>query len=79
MNMSIQSMNISNIALLSKAKGENDKNRINLQTGNAIILSVIISIITIIIVALIKPIFPQLFNVDKICITYISIRLIGFI
>lgn len=35
-------MNTSNIALLSKAKGENDKKRINLQTGNAMILSIII-------------------------------------
>lgn len=78
MNMSIQSMNISNIALLSKAKGENDKKRINLQTGNSILLGIIISVITILIVILIKPIFPFLFNVDKICITYISIRLIGF-
>lgn len=78
MDMSIQSMNISNIALLSKAKGENDKKRINLQTGNSILLSIIISMITILIVILIKPIFPSLFNVDKICITYISIRLIGF-
>lgn len=79
MNMSIQSMNISNIALLSKAKGENDNTRINLQTGNAVIISIIISVITILVVVLIKPIFPQLFNVDKICVTYISIRLIGFI
>lgn len=79
MNMTIQSMNISNIALLSKAKGENNSKRIHLQTGNSIILSTIISIITILIITLIKPIFPQLFNVDKICITYISIRLIGFI
>ena len=79
MNMAVQSMNISNIALLSKAKGENDKKRLNMQTGNAIILNIIISIITILIVILIKPIFPQLFNVDKICITYISIRLIGFL
>ncbi len=79
MNMSIQSINISNIALLSKSNGENNKKRINLQTGNSIILSIIISLITILIVMLINPIFPQLFNVDKICITYISIRLIGFI
>ena len=79
MDMFIKSMNISNVALISKAKGENDKKRINLQTGNSIILSIIISIITILIVILIKPIFPKLFNVDKICITYISIRLTGFI
>lgn len=79
MNMSIQSMNVSNIVLLSKAEGENDKKRINLLTGNTLYLSIIISIITILIVILIKPIFPELFNVDKICNTYISIRLVGFI
>lgn len=78
MNMPIQSMNISNIALLSKAKGESDKKRLINQTGNAIMLSTIIAIITILIINIIKPIFPQIFNVNKVCITYISIRLIGF-
>lgn len=79
MNMPIQSMNISNIALLSKAKGENNEKRIKNQTGNSIILSIIIAIITIFIINIIKPFFPQVFNVDQICVTYISIRLIGFL
>ena len=35
--------------------------------------------ITILIIYSIRPIFPQLFNVDRICITYMTIRLIGFI
>lgn len=79
MDMFIKSMNISNVALISKAKGENDTERIKIQTGNSVIASVIISTIIIFIIILVKPSFPALFNVDKICITYISIRLVGFI
>lgn len=79
MDMFIKSMNISNVALISKAKGENDNEKIKIQTGNSVISSVIISAIIIFIIILIKPTFPVIFNVDKICITYITIRLCGFV
>ena len=73
MQMSIQSINISNIALLSKAIGEKDKTQMKLITGNSIIITFFISIITILFVYFIRTIFPDVFNVDKVCITYISI------
>ena len=79
MQMSIQSINISNIALLSKAIGEKDKTQMKLITGNSIIITFFISIITILFVYFIRTIFPDVFNVDKVCITYITVRLIGFI
>lgn len=79
MQMSIQSINVSNIALLSKAIGEKNNEQIKLITGNSIIITIVISILTIILVYIIKPIFPILFNVDEVCITYITVRLIGFI
>lgn len=79
MQMSIQSINVSNIALLSKAIGEKNNEQIKLITGNSIIITIVISTLTILLVYIIKPIFPILFNVDDICITYITIRLIGFI
>lgn len=50
-----------------------------LLTGNAVMITVLIAIITMLIMYGIRPIFPQLFNVDQICITYMTIRLIGFI
>lgn len=79
MQMSIQSINVSNIALLSKAIGEKNNEKIKLITGNSIIITIVISILIILLVYIIKPIFPILFNVDEVCITYITIRLIGFI
>lgn len=79
MQMSIQTVNVSNNTLVAKAIGENNKEKLKLITGNAIIMTLIISIITIIAVLAIQPIFPSLFEVDKICITYLTIRLIGFI
>ena len=78
MQMSIQSINVSNIALLSKARGEKNDEQMKITTGNSIIITIAISIITILLVYVIRPIFPGLFNVNKICITYITIRLIGF-
>lgn len=79
MQMSIQSINVSNIALLSKAIGEKNNEQIKLITGNSLIITIVISILTILLVYIIKPIFPILFNVDEVCITYITVRLIGFI
>ena len=79
MQMSIQALNVSNIAVLSKTIGEKSTEKTKIITGNTIILTILISIITIVIVYFIRPVLPELFNVDKICITYITIRLIGFI
>lgn len=79
MQMSIQAINVSNIALLAKARGEKNHEQMKIITGNSIIITIVISIITILLVYVIRPIFPGLFNVNKICITYITVRLIGFI
>lgn len=79
MQMSIQTVNVSNNTLVAKAIGEKNEEKLKLITGNAIIMTLIISIITIFVVFIIQPIFPDLFEVDKICITYLTIRLLGFI
>lgn len=79
MQMSIQAINVSNIALLAKARGEKNNEKMKLVTGNSIITAIIISIMTSLIIYTTRHIFPILFNVDKICITYITIRLIGFV
>ena len=79
MQMSIQTINVSNNNLVAKAIGEKDNNRVKLMTGNAIIMTILVSMITILIVAMIEPVLPTLFKVDSICIIYLNLRLIGFI
>lgn len=79
MQMSIQTINVTNSSLIAKAIGEKNDNRIKLVSGNSIILTLIISIITILIILIVMPIFPALFNVDKICNIYLLLRLVGFI
>lgn len=79
MQMSIQTIHVSNNTLVSKAVGEENKEKVSLATGNAVIMATLVSIITIILVYIIQPTFPELFKVDKICITYLTIRLMGFI
>lgn len=79
MQMSIQTINVSNNTLVAKSLGEKDFSKLELITGNSLILTLVISLLTIILVFLIQPIFPQLFNVDAIATTYLTIRLFGFI
>lgn len=79
MQMSIQSINVSNNTLVAKSLGEGNLNKSKLITGNSIILTLFISIITIVLIAFIQPVFPILFNVDTIAISYLTIRLFGFI
>ena len=78
MQMSIQSLNVSNIAVLSKTIGEKNTEKAKQITGNSILITIAISLITIIIIYFANPVFPKLFNVDQIFITYMTIRLIGF-
>ncbi len=79
MQMSIQTINVTNTALVAKELGKKDNEKVKLISGNSLILTIIVSIITILVIICIKPIFPVLFNVDAICNTYLSIRLMGFI
>ena len=79
MQMSIQTINVTNNSLIAKSIGEKDNIKVKLTSGNSILMSIIISAITIIIVYILKPTFPALFNVDSICNKYLIIRLIGFL
>ena len=79
MQMSIQTINVSNSTLVAKAIGEKDDEKLKLITGNSMLITFVISLVTILIIYIIQPIFPALFEVDKICNNYLSVRLIGFI
>ena len=79
MQMSIQTLNVSNNTLVAKSLGEKNINKLKLITGNSLILTILISVFTIALVFFIQPIFPSLFKVDTIATTYLTIRLFGFI
>ena len=79
MQLSIQTINVTNSSLIAKAIGENEDDKIKIISGNSVFLTIIISIITIVLALIIRPVLPELFNVDKICNVYLTIRLIGFI
>ena len=79
MEMGIHAIHVSNNTLVAREIGKDDKSQIKLFAGNAILMTVLFSIITIVVTYFLSPVFPSLFNVDKICITYLIIRLFGFI
>lgn len=79
MQMSIQTINVSNSTLVAKSLGEKNTDKIKLFIGNSLIFAIGISIFIIVVVFLIHPIFPPLFNVDNIATVYLTIRLFGFI
>ena len=79
MQMSIQTINVSNNTLVAKALGKNDISKLKIITGNSIILTFAISLITIILIIFVQPILPSLFNVNIVANTYLTIRLFGFI
>lgn len=79
MQMGIQTINVSNNTLVAKYLGEKDEEKVKLFTGNSIILTFVLSILTILLIFVIHPIFPALFKVDKIANIYLIIRLLGFV
>ena len=79
MQMGIQTINVSNNTLVAKYLGEKDEEKIKTVTGNSIILTFIIAILIILVMLIIHPIFPILFQVDKIANIYLVIMLFGFI
>lgn len=79
MEMGIHAIHVSNNTLVAREIGKEDKSQIKLFAGNAILMTVLFSIITIVVTYFLSPVFPSLFNVDKICITYLIIRLFGFV
>lgn len=79
MQMGIQTINVSSNTLVAKSLGEKNENKIKLIAGNSIILTFALSILIIIFMFIIHPIFPILFKVDNIANIYLIIRLLGFI
>lgn len=78
LQMAGQTINVSNNALVSKALGEGNTEKVKLITGNAVILTAISSLVLIILTFLISPLLPGLFKVSRISLTYLYIRLVAF-
>ena len=78
LQMAGQTINVSNNALVSKALGEGNTEKVKLITGNAVILTAISSLVLVILTFLISPLLPGLFKVSRISLTYLYIRLIAF-
>lgn len=78
LQMSGQTISISNNLLVSRAIGEGNNEKVKLTSGNAVILTAIASFILIMITFIISPLLPGLFNVSRISLSYLYIRLIGF-
>lgn len=80
MQMSIQTIQVSNRTLIAKAFGEKNQSKVKQMTGNAVLLTIGTSVITILIVWWIQSFLPTLFQVDyDSSVAYLSIRLVGFL
>ncbi len=74
-----QSINLANSITIARLYGNSDIEKIKITTSTSIYISVFWTAISIIITILISPYLPKLFKIDKICLTYLFIRLIGVI
>ena len=70
---------ISNNTIIANLKGAKDTEGIKKTTGNSIIMALLFSFIIMVIVFFVSPIFPSLFKVNEICLSYLNVRLIGFL
>lgn len=79
MYLVLQSINVSNNVIVARLLGKNDKEKMKITTGTALLIAIISSILCIGIVLSISGFLPKLFMVDKIGLIYLYIRLIGVI
>lgn len=79
MYLVLQSINVSNNVIVARLLGKNDKEKMKITTGTALLIAIISSILCIGIVLSISGFLPKIFIVDKIGLIYLYIRLIGVI
>lgn len=70
---------VSNNAIIANLIGERKNKEIQYTLGNSILLGVVFAVVLSIIILSISPILPAIFNVEKTCLGYLYIRLLGFI
>lgn len=79
LNLVTKSIQVSNNVLMAREIGKNNYEKIKITTGTAVFLAVIFQIICILVTIMFSGFLPQIFKVDRICLTYLYIRLIGTI
>lgn len=79
MYLVLQSINVSNNVIVARLLGKNDKKKMEITTGTALLIAIISSLLCIGIVLGLSVFLPNLFMVDKIGLMYLYIRLIGVI
>lgn len=79
MYLILQSINVSNNVMVARLLGKNNKEKMKLTVGTAILIAVITSLLCIVIVLGVSKFLPRLFRIDEIGLTYLYIRLMGVI
>ena len=79
LNLVLKSIQVSNNVTIARAIGRNDNEKLKVTTGTAVFLAIIFQFICILLTISFSHFLPKIFNVDKICLTYLYIRLIGTI
>lgn len=79
MYLVLQSINISNNVIVARQLGKNEKEKMKITTGTALLIALISSLLCMVIVLCISKFLPKLFLIDKIGLIYLYIRLIGVI
>lgn len=79
MYLVLQSINVSNNVIVARLLGKNDKEKMKITTGSALLIAIISSLLCIGIVLSISNVLPELFKVERTGLIYLYIRLIGVI
>ena len=79
LNLILKSIQVSNNVTIARAIGKNDKEKLKINTGTALFLVIIFQCTCILLTIIFSPFIPKIFKVDKICLTYLYIRLVGTI
>lgn len=75
----LQSVNVSNNAMIARLKGKKDYESIKANTGTSVILASSLTLVAVLFTLLISSFLPRVFRVDSMCLTYLYIRFIGAI
>lgn len=79
LNLIQKSIQVSNNVTIARAIGKNNKEKLKITTGTAVFLGIVFQCICILLTIGFCHFIPTIFKVDKICLTYLYIRLVGTI
>ena len=79
MYLVLQSINVSNNVIVARLLGKDNNEKVKITTGNALLISIISSLLCIVLILSISNFLPKIFLIDKIGLIYLYIRLIGVI